>query len=208
MIEAVPYLLSGLGLGLGSGLTPGPLLTIIIGQTLRYGPGEGVKVSLAPLLTDAPIIAFVMLVLTGLEQHGMLFGLVSLAGAAYLAYLGWEGISFKGKEVDLEHSRPRSYKKGFIVNLLSPAPYMFWFTIGGPLLLETWGKSLLAAVAFMAMFYLLLVGSKVVLAVLVGKSRALLKSRQYVYTLKFLGLVLWVFAGFFIKNGLVYLGLI
>ena len=208
MIEAMPYILSGLGLGLSAGLTPGPLLTIIIGQSLRHGPREGMKVALAPLITDAPIIAFVLLVLSSLEQNGTVFGLISLAGAAFLVFLGWESISFRGKELELDQAQPRSLRKGVIANLLSPAPYIFCFAIGGPLALEAWEASALAAVAFVVMFYLMLVGSKLVLAWLVGRSRALLKSRAYVNTLRFLGLVLWVFAAFFIKNGLEYMGII
>jgi threonine/homoserine/homoserine lactone efflux protein len=46
--------LSGAALGLSAGVTPGPLLALVIAQTLTHGPREGGKVALAPLLTDAP----------------------------------------------------------------------------------------------------------------------------------------------------------
>jgi len=41
------YLLPGLALGLSAGISPGPLLTLVMTQTLKHGKGEGVKVSLA-----------------------------------------------------------------------------------------------------------------------------------------------------------------
>ena len=49
--------LSGAVFGLAAGLMPGPLLALVIQQTLRHGPTEGIKVAAAPLLTDLPIVA-------------------------------------------------------------------------------------------------------------------------------------------------------
>ena len=49
--------LFGVVFGLAAGLMPGPLLALVIQQTLRHGPGEGIKVAAAPLLTDLPIVA-------------------------------------------------------------------------------------------------------------------------------------------------------
>lgn len=47
------YFLSvGAVLGLSSGLSPGPLLALVISETLRHGVKAGVKVALAPIITD------------------------------------------------------------------------------------------------------------------------------------------------------------
>jgi len=45
----------GLGLGLAAGASPGPLLTLVVSSTLARGFGAGLRVALAPVLTDAPI---------------------------------------------------------------------------------------------------------------------------------------------------------
>ena len=47
---------TGMLFGLSAGLAPGPLLALGIAQTLRFGAGQGVRVALAPLITDLPII--------------------------------------------------------------------------------------------------------------------------------------------------------
>jgi len=52
------YLILGLTLGLSAGITPGPLLTLVITASLRRGWAGGLQVALAPLITDAPIIIF------------------------------------------------------------------------------------------------------------------------------------------------------
>ena len=46
--------LSGLALGTSSGLSPGPLLTLTIAQSMRYGYREGIKIAAAPIITDLP----------------------------------------------------------------------------------------------------------------------------------------------------------
>ena len=49
-------LASGILLGLSAGLAPGPMLALVLAQTLRHGTREGCKVALTPLVTDPPII--------------------------------------------------------------------------------------------------------------------------------------------------------
>ena len=53
---------SGLILGLAAGVSPGPLLTLIVQQTVRHGVREGVKVAAVPLITDVPIVAATVVV--------------------------------------------------------------------------------------------------------------------------------------------------
>ncbi|MGD0905110.1 MAG: hypothetical protein ABR924_19595 [Terracidiphilus sp.] len=48
-------LVSGVLLGLFCGLAPGPLLALVLAQTLRHGAREGRKIALSPLVTDAPV---------------------------------------------------------------------------------------------------------------------------------------------------------
>ena len=43
-------------MGLGEGIKPGPLNTLVITETLQHDWKAGTKVSLSPLITDAPII--------------------------------------------------------------------------------------------------------------------------------------------------------
>ena len=48
-------LTAGILLGLSAGFAPGPLLTLVIAQTLKHNVREGIKVALAPLISDFPI---------------------------------------------------------------------------------------------------------------------------------------------------------
>jgi hypothetical protein len=65
-----------------------------------------------------------------------------------------------------------------------------------------------AAISFVLSFYVLLVGSKAVLAIFVGKSRSFLLGNKYIFTMRLLGLVLIILAGFLFRDGLHLLGLL
>jgi threonine/homoserine/homoserine lactone efflux protein len=156
----------GLALGLGAGLAPGPLSAVVVAATLDRGFAAGARVAAAPLLTDLPIVALCVLVLQGLPDEA-LAGL-SLAGAVFVASLAYRALrpsdaSATGARTDL--------RRGALVNALSPHPWLFWITVGGPLLADAADASILTAVGFVAAFYLVLVGAKVAIAGLVAAGR-------------------------------------
>lgn len=207
MKSQLTFLLSGIVFGLSGGLAPGPLLTLVISETLKHGIRAGIKISLAPLITDLPIILVAVLLLSRLANVHFLLGLISLCGAAFLVYLGFESISFRGAELSAVSVNPQSLKKGVVANFLNPSPYLFWFSIGAPMVIKAADVSLVAAIFFIAGFYILLVGAKVIVSVLVGKSRQFLKSNRYIYTIRLLGVILLFFALVFLRDGLGFLGI-
>ncbi len=195
-------LVSGVLLGLSAGLTPGPMLALVLAQSLRHGSREGCKVALTPLITDPPIIAIVMVIAAKLAQVRALVGTISIAGAAFVLYLAWESFRPARPESEAPAERPRSWFKGVVTNLLNPHPWLFWLTVGTAMLAKAVAQSWLVAVAFLFGFYLLLVGSKVVLALLVGRSRDLMAGRAYRLVMRVLGVMLSVFALLLLWEGL------
>jgi threonine/homoserine/homoserine lactone efflux protein len=208
MTSSLTILMTGMLLGLSGGLMPGPLLTLVVAETLRHGIRGGVKVSLAPLVTDAPIILLTITVLKQLADIDAVYGVIALCGAAVLLYFGIESLRFQGSDLQFDPINPQSFRKGILANILNPSPYIFWMSIGAPLVLKAAKIQLLMAVLFIAGFYLLLVGSKIVVAVLVGKSRRFLKSAYYVFAIRVLGLFLIGFAVVFVRDGLSFWGLL
>jgi threonine/homoserine/homoserine lactone efflux protein len=197
----ITYILSGMLLGLSAGFTPGPLLTLVVSETLQHGTRAGVKVALAPILTDLPIIALTLFILGRLSDFNTVMAGVSFLGGLVVMFLGYQGLRTKGLVVNPDQPRVDSLLKGIIVNLLSPYPYLFWLGVGAPIMLKGAELSLAAAVGFVLSFYVLLVGSKLVLALLVGRSRALVTGRAYLLVMKGLGLLLVLFAIFLFREG-------
>ncbi|WP_291347792.1 LysE family transporter [Desulfobacula sp.] len=206
--EVIHYLTIGTILGLSAGLAPGPLLALVISETILHDIRAGIKVALAPLVTDLPIIVLTVFILSRLSGFHGILGVISLVGGMLVLVMGIQGMKAKGVEIDIQKASPRSLTKGILVNMLSPHPYLFWLSVGAPTMTRANDKHVFAAAAFVISFYVLLVGTKIVLAILVGESKAFLKGRVYIYTMKFLGFALCTLAVFLFKDGFSLLGIL
>lgn len=196
------YLGAGVILGCSAGFSPGPLFALVLSQTLRHGIREGCKVAFAPLVTDLPIILLTTLLLTQIARFKPLLGGVSFAGAAFLAWMAYGTYrSCRDHEIETKEE-PKSLSRGILTNLLSPHPYLFWVAVGAPMVVKGWNASPVAAVAFLLGFYGCLVGAKLVLAVLVGRSRRFLAGRAYRVVMRSLAVMLLVFAGLLLRDGI------
>jgi len=201
------YLTMGAVLGLSAGFAPGPLLTLVISETLRHGVGSGVRVALSPMITDFPIIALTLLVLSRLGNYQGILGIVSIAGGFFILSMGYESLRTSGFDLQLPGADRRSLRKGILTNFLSPHPYLFWISVGGPAMTKALAAGPAAPAAFVAGFYACLIGAKVALAVLVGKSRALFRGPFYVWTMRALGAVLVGLGLLLFRDGLKLTGL-
>lgn len=204
MISAtsLTFLSMGVIFGLTAGISPGPLLTLVITETLRHNKREGFKVALAPLITDLPIILVTWYVFSRLSHFSLAMSIISFSGGIYFAFLGYETIKIKELSIKTGNLNPDSLKKGITANILNPNPYIFWFTAGIPTAFKAYETSLLTAILYFALFYLMLTGSKIVIAMLVEKSKVILNSKSYGIVMKILGVVLFVFAFLFVYDGI------
>lgn len=198
----------GLVLGLSAGLAPGPLLTLVISETLARGRGAGIRVALAPMISDLPIVMLTLAVLAKLSNFNPLLGLISLAGGVVIFKMGMSGLRTAGADPDQENSQNNPLVKGVLVNLLSPHPYIFWLTVGAPSTTRAWDISWSAAAGFISGFYLFLIGSKICLALVTARTRSFMTGNIYVYTMKGLGLVLCILAFALVWDGLGLLGVV
>jgi threonine/homoserine/homoserine lactone efflux protein len=208
MDSDLTYTLTGVVFGLTAGITPGPLLTLVFSETLKHGSKEGVKISFAPVLTDLPIVLGAIYLVSYITNLLILYGIIAISGSIFLSFLAYESIFFKGINTNNASIRPQSIKKGIIANFLNPAPYIFWITIGAPIVLKAKGQSFFSALLFIISMYVCLVGSKILVAILVGRSRLFLKSNIYIYIIKALGIVLFLFAIRFFIEGLYYFAIV
>lgn len=186
-------------------MAPGPLLALVVSQTLNFGAKEGAKVAIAPLISDLPIVLLAFLIVLRLQSAVWAPAILSLAGASYILFLAWGNFKLQHGVQLAPITAPRSMKKGVLVNLLNPQPYMFWLTVGAPLMTASWSVSPAASMIWMAGFYSALVGAMLSIALIAGRARAFLSSRAYLWINRFLSLILVIFAGLLIKNGIAIL---
>ena len=207
MTDGLEFLLSGIFFGLAAGTSPGPLLALVFSETVKYGRKEGVKIAISPLITEFPIILFVLLILSNLMKYGSIIGMISLFGACYLIHLGFENLRVKINVFDVESAKDDALKRGVIANFLNPNPYLFWLSIGGPVIFESLDIHISATVLFILGFYTLLVGSNIGIALIVEKSKSFIKSKYYLYVVRALGIALVLFAVIFVRDGLKLMGI-
>jgi len=204
MLESLEFFVLGIAFGAAGGLSPGPTTTLVIAQTLRHGVREGIKVAIAPLLTDAPIILLALFVMSRIETAGLLAA-ISTLGAAFLVYLAYESFHAKPPELTDSAVAPGSLRKGFIANLFNPHPWMFWLTVGGPVMQRAMDSSAGAAVLFIIAKYSCLVGAKMLIAFAVGKGRGRLGG-GYSFAMKVIAAAMVLFALLFLREAAGYLG--
>ena len=130
----IEYALSAFVFGLSAGFKPGPLGIVVIQQTLENGLKQGIKASLAPIITDGPIIIAALLVLTQFKQVATFIGILSFVGGLYLLWLSLKIIRIDKISTAQKPAKPRSLATAIKVNLLSPNPYILvhrWWYLPG-----------------------------------------------------------------------------
>lgn len=184
------FVLAALTFGLVAGLKPGPLGILVIQQTLTHGLGSGARASLAPLITDGPIILAAILVLPFFQNFAPFVAGVSLLGGVYLLWIGSTLIRVRSLSLEAKNGRAASLVEAVKVNFLNPGPYLFWFTVGGAYILL--GTAAQAA-AFIAVSVGTLVAAKMLVALLAATARPWLSGRAYSYVMRVLagGLMLF-----------------
>ena len=180
---------AGIALGLFEGIRPGPLLTMVIRETLTGGWYAGARAASAPIFTDGPLI-IVSIFLSGwiAEQPSILF-VISLLGAGFLVWFGIDCFRIEAPDPDIEQEAVTgSFRRGVITNLLNPNVYVFWFLIGGPLMASAADEEPLAPVAYAVSFLITIIIVKMAIALIFDRTRGSMSPRVYKIALGICGL--------------------
>ena len=69
-----------IALGLSAGFSPGSLLALLISETLQHGTKAGMKVAIAPIICDLPLIVLTYFILAKLSDFHNILGVISMTG--------------------------------------------------------------------------------------------------------------------------------
>lgn len=170
----------GAVLGLAIGAVPVPLLGLVLASSLRGGTRLTVITSIAPLLSDAVIVAAAVLVHAIMPSR--LVAAIGIVGAVVVILHGADALIVSRRRDPVPRSaalRPPAIKAN-VVNLESPQPWLFWLTAGAPLIFvaQSSGGNQEAG-AFIAAFFIGLVVTRVALGQVVASSRKRLPIKLY-----------------------------
>ena len=189
---------AGIALGIIEGIKPGPLLTMVIRESLSKGLKAGMWTAAAPIFTDGPMI-IVSLFLAGwmATQPPVLFT-ISLLGALFLIKMGLECFTLEAPDPEnADTDASGSFKRGILTNLLNPNVYMFWFLIGGPLMASAAEQEPLAPILYAVCFLITIILVKASVAWLFVGGGTWLSPRKYRFAMAICGLAMLGFAASF-----------
>ena len=190
---------AGAILGVVEGVKPGPLLTMVIRETLSGGLRAGVRTAAAPIFTDGPLVIVSLLAAGWISTQPTILIAISILGAGYLLKMGLECFTIEPPPSDLAGiDVSDSFKRGILTNLLNPNVYIFWFLIGGPLMASVADEEPLAPMAYALTFLVSIIMVKSLIALAFDRTRGNLSHSTYKAVLSLCGLAMIVFAAGFV----------
>ncbi|HIE38994.1 MAG TPA: lysine transporter LysE [Anaerolineales bacterium] len=170
--RTIGYVMLGAGYGFAAAVQPGPLQVYLVSQTLSSGWRRALPATLAPLLSDGPIIAVVLLLLSRVPDW--LPRYLYIAGGLFLLYLAAKTVGvwrrFGTQDVEIEGTGRRALIRAALVNLLNPAPYLYWSLVTGPILVVGWRQGPANGIGFLVGFYATIIVTMGATVVVFGKA--------------------------------------
>ena len=183
--------IAGATLGIVEGIKPGPLLTMVIRETLSGGLRAGLWTAAAPIFTDGPLVIFSLFAAAWIATNPSALLVITLAGAIFLAQMGYECFGLEPPNMDEEAPPPTgSFLRGVITNLLNPNVYVFWFLIGGPLMASAADEEILAPIAYAITFLVTIMLTKAAIAYAIHRASGNISAIVYRRLLAICGLVM------------------
>jgi len=169
------YIIQGIGYGFAAAVQPGPFQTYLISQTLTNGWKRTLSAALAPLISDGPIIALCLLVLSQIPAWLQRF--LYIAGGLFILYLAYGAYrAWKNFDSDISSTQSGTHQgvlKAALVNMLNPNPYIYWTLVTGPILLMGWREMPANGVGFLTGFYISILLSLSAIIIVFGTTRQL-----------------------------------
>jgi len=122
----------------------------------------------------------------------------------FLTYLGIDGLRTQpDTATELEQvAKPESLKRGVITNFLNPNPWLFWTLAGAPFLVAAWKQDHLMPFGFIIGFLGVLIGVKILFAVLLDRSKGFMNERGLLWAIRLSSIALIGMAILFAIHGI------
>ena len=189
--------LAGLLLALIEGIKPGPLLTMVIRETLSGDLRSGLWTATAPIFTDGPLIILSFFFASLIADNPGVLIVISILGAAFMFKMGVECFKIEPPSIAIilePLSSRKAFGRGIITNLLNPNVYVFWFLIGGPIMAASVEAEPLAPIAYATSFIICIIFVKCSVAFAIYRLRDGMPTHVYKAVLTVCGFAMILFA--------------
>ena len=199
MVSFLLALLLGAAFGLQGAIQPGPLMAVLISESVNHGRKAGMKIGLIPLLTDPPVLLLALVVVASVSE--LFLGVISLLGAILLIRLGRLGL--RNDDPDdrfrTEPAAKRTFAAAVALNFLNPNLYLYSFMINAPQVIACWKQGgFVPAVGYVAAFFAAIAAANALLAILAGIFHQNAPARFLLWLNRLLSGLMFLMAGFFL----------
>ncbi|MDR2116272.1 MAG: LysE family transporter [Planctomycetaceae bacterium] len=196
------FLWKGVLLGIHAGISPGPVTTLLVTESLLHGSRAGMKIAFVPVLTDTPVICIIIPLLYYLTFDAtIIIAVISMIGALILCGLSYESFSVTESRYERGEVARVSLWKAVGMNFFNPNLYIYWITICGPLAVSGLHYGWATMFSFLIMFYISITSVKLGLSWTVGSVRHSLNLKVIVWINRCLGVAMLLFALLFFWQG-------
>lgn len=175
--------------------TPGPVMAIVVGNTLNGGQAVGLRTVLGIGLAEALVLGLLALsLLLSSRLFGDVFPWFSLASAVYLAWLATNTVlgARRPARAAVRNLAPRPFLDGFAVTVSNPAALLFYTAFFMPFALQS--ESPVAQFGVLAAFYVpLSIAADLVCVMFVARlSRRCFRSPAFAHTARLLSAAVYL----------------
>lgn len=205
--ELLAIAISSFIIGLSGAMSPGPVLTITIAESIKRGPWVGPLITLGHALLELILVIAIILGLGSLLTRNNIqivlfgFGSILLALMAYLTWRSSKGNLTEALNTDSSLASGHFLRLpliGIYISLSNPFWTIWWATIGMLYLGVAIKYKWLGVAAFFIGHIISDFFWYTIVSFSVGKGRKFISPRWYRYVLIACSVVLFAFAGFFL----------
>ncbi len=203
-LSAITY---GALFGFQGAVSPGPLQTVIISESLSHGMRSSWRAAVVPPLTDP--FALVIAIFFVSQAPLAFLAAIAICGAAMLCRIAWSQFKTTGSDFEFQTKSRLSFPTIWLTNFLNPNLWIFSFTINA-IQINHYNKAfgLGVAATFLMTFFVMICATNLSIALVVSRCRRFFNVKWLVTINRILGVFLLLVASRFIYMGVGYLGLL
>ena len=211
MVELVAIFGGSFVLALSGALMPGPLLTVTIVESARRGFIAGPLLIAGHALLELALVVAIILGLSPYLKKPFVMGGIALVGGAILLWMGVQMVR-TANQVSLNDDQ-KEYKKssnpvlaGILVSLSNPYWTLWWATIGLGYLVAVIRLGIMGVGVFFVGHIAADLLWYCIVSFGISRGKKILRETIYQNIIRFCGIVLVGFGGWFLITGRSYLG--
>ena len=199
--------LLGAGFGFQGSVSPGPLQTIIISETLSHGVRSSWRAAVISPCSDPIALVVAIFVVSNIPDA--VLAIIAFLGASLLIRFAWAQFRTSEKDFDFQAKPRSSFLAIWLTNVLNPILWIFSFSINALQISSYYRENGLGVAAtYLASFFISICFFNLTTACVVAKLKQIFNVRWLVNINRALGVFLVVVALRFVLMGMTKLSVL